>query len=51
MRGSDSLIPDSILEPLEAFPPLPVSTYPEDLKTFLSHSGGEEKEFLQDLLT
>ena len=50
MRGNDSIIPESILNEAEAFPFLPVLTLKDDIDTFLSNSGGEEKEFLQDLL-
>ena len=50
MRGEDSIIPESILNEAEAFPFLPVLTLQDDIDSFLSHSGGEEKVFLQDLL-
>ena len=50
MRGSDSIIPDSVLLEQEAFPFLNVTTAEDDLRTFLRLSGGEEKPFLQDLL-
>ena len=50
LRGCDSVVPESVLEEREVFPFLPVLTLEDDVATFLSHSGGEEKEFLQGLL-
>ena len=50
MRGSDSIIPESVIQEQEAFPFLSVTSMEDDLQTFLRLSGGEEKSFLQDLL-
>ena len=50
MRGSDSIIPESVIQEQEAFPFLSVNSMEDDLQTFLRLSGGEEKSFLQDLL-
>ena len=51
LRGCDSVIPDEVLEEAEAFPFLSVSTFEDDLKTFLKNSGEEEQDFLNDLLS
>ena len=51
MRGSDSLIPDEILNEAEAIPFLNVSTFEDDFSTFLNKSGKDEKEYLTALLT
>ena len=50
MRGTDSIIPESVIQEQEAFPFLSVTSIEDDLQTFLCLSGGEEKLFLQDLL-
>jgi len=40
MRGEDSVIPESILNEVEAFPFLPVLTVKDNIDSFLSPSGG-----------